>query len=227
MSGATSRTRKVGATDGSSSATRCEPTPICATDRLSGRGEAAVDLGSALDPAGHARDQEGRAQRVPEEVGPRVDRNQVEFWQRSMHQPITLKTRRDAERADRLVDDDAQVVLLPLHVVYWLFLGHWSSIPYCRAGATSPRSAHAPSSSLSALPSAHDALRRGGVGTEWTTGGPKRIRRWRDLVAFHLSSDVHATSGRLVGSGGGRGQRGGTWAATARRRWPNRPSQRA
>ena len=41
-----------------------------------------------------------------------------------MHQPITLEARRDAERADRLVDDDAQVVLLPLHVVYWLFLGH-------------------------------------------------------------------------------------------------------
>ena len=37
-------------------------------------------------------------------------------------------------------------------------------------------------------------------------GRSKCIRRWRDLVAFHLSSDVHATSGRLVGSGGGRGQ---------------------
>ena len=41
-----------------------------------------------------------------------------------MHQPITLETRRDAERADCLVDDDSQVVLLPLHVVCWLFLRH-------------------------------------------------------------------------------------------------------
>ena len=79
-------------------------------------------VGSALDPAGHARDQERSAQLVPEEAGRRIDRRQVELRQRSMHQPITLETRRDAERADRLVDDDAQVVLLPLHVVYRLFL---------------------------------------------------------------------------------------------------------
>ena len=108
----------------------------------------------------------------------RVDRNQIELWQRSMHEAIPLETRRDAERGNRLVDDDAQVILLPLHVVYRLILGHWSSIPF-RRGAPPLRGAHAPGGSLSALPSAHDALdalRRGGFGRGWTAGRSQSVR---------------------------------------------------
>jgi hypothetical protein len=123
--------------------------------------------------------------------GAHVDRIEIKLWQRAMHEPKPLDPRRHAEGADRLVDDDAQVVLLPLHVVYRLFLGYWSSVPFSRAGVTSPSNAHAPGDFLSALPSAHDALRRGGVGAGWTTRDSKRVRRWCDHVAFHFNSDTH------------------------------------
>src|SRR5215207_5968522 len=110
---------------------------------------------------------------MPKELGRRVDRNQIKLWQRSMHEPIPLETRRHTERADRLVDDDAQVVLLPLHVVYGLILGHRSFSPF-RRGRTAPRrGARTSGGSRSTLPNAHvarDALRREGFGTGWTAG---------------------------------------------------------
>ena len=131
-----------------------------------------------------------------------------------MHESIPLETRRNAKRLDRLIDDDAQVVLLPLHMVYLLILDHWSSIPNCRADGTSRCAVRAHSSARSALPTAFDALRGGRVGTGWTAGYSKRALRC-DLVAFHLSSEKYGTSGRWAGSGGGRARRAGTWAATA------------
>ncbi len=76
----------------------------------------------------------------------------------AVHESIPLETRRDAAGADPFIDDDAQVVLLPLNVIFRLFLDRWSSSPCSRAGATSPCNAHTPSDFLSALPRAHDAL---------------------------------------------------------------------
>ena len=43
----------------SSRAARCEPTPIATPAACAARGQAAVDLGAALHPAGHARDHHG------------------------------------------------------------------------------------------------------------------------------------------------------------------------
>src|SRR5215208_3143910 len=111
-----------------------------------------------------------------------------------MHESIPLETRRDAKPPDRLIDDDAQVVLLPLHMVYRLILDHWSSIPYCRADGTSRCAGRAHSSARSAQPTALDALSGSNVGTGWTEGDSKRALRWCDLVAFHLSSDKYETS---------------------------------
>jgi hypothetical protein len=80
------------------------------------------------DPAGHARDQERGAQRVPEEADRRVDRLQIEVRQGAMHQAIPFQSGRHAACGDRLLGDNAQVVLLPLHVVNPVVLGHCLSL---------------------------------------------------------------------------------------------------
>ena len=74
--------------------------------------EVPVDGERVRVPAGHAGDEEGEGEGLPEELHVRVDLRQVEFRQRVMDKCHRVQPCRDGPEADVLRERDGNVLLL-------------------------------------------------------------------------------------------------------------------
>ncbi len=109
-SGASARTSNVSSESSDSISARPEPRPIASPYSLGDAGQASVDAARFGRSAGHARDEQRRRHRAPEELCRTIHVGEIDLRQRAMHEAICVEARGDALRADVALDVDAKVI---------------------------------------------------------------------------------------------------------------------